>query len=366
MSGMGYYVLHINGRKVGNHVLDPGTTDYSKQVLYTTYDITDFLEKEKAIGASVGPGWYGIPKLRLQAEITYNDGTTEMISTAMNFDWKVSDGPIIKSSIYDGEFFDAREEKPEWDLPKAGVNYSQTSMDKFCSNYSPGGKMVSQKLEPIKVVDTNMPQTISEPAKDIYVLDAGKNLAGWASLNVNGKSGTKISLKFAESLYKDGTVNQENLRVAEAKDTYILKGGAEENWEPSFTYHGFRYIQVEGFPYRPRVGDIQIKVIRSAISENGKFQCSNELLNRIHHMVQSTEASNLYSIPKDCPLRDERMGWLNDMTVRIDQALYNYDLSRFYAKWIDDIADTQESDGSITDTAPFRWGKRPADPVTIL
>jgi alpha-L-rhamnosidase len=366
ISGIGYYDLHINGRKVGDHVLDPGTTDYSKQVLYTTYDIIDFLEKKNAIGVSIGPGWYGMPKLRLQAEITYIDGTTEMITTAKNMNWQVTVGPIIKSSIYDGEYYDAREEKPGWDLATGKIlNISRTNrwMNAVATN-SPGGKMVSQKLEPIKIMDTIIPQDIKEPFSGIYVIDARQNLAGWASLKVKGKRGTEVSLKFAESLNMDGTVNQENLRVAEAKDTYILKGGEEEQWEPSFTYHGFRYIQIEGLPYLPQPGDIQIKVVRSSVGQTGKFKCSNELLNRIHYMVRSTEASNLHSIPTDCPQRDERMGWLNDMTVRIEQALYNFDLSRFYPKWIDDIADTQGSDGSITDTAPFLWGKRPADPVS--
>lgn len=365
ISGIGYYVLHINGRKVGDHVLDPGTTDYSKQVLYATYDITDFLEKENAIGVSVGPGWYGMPKLRMQAEITYTDGTTDMITTSMKLDWSVTVGPIIKSSIYDGEYYDAREEKPGWDLAKGTIgNVSRTSQwTTAVATNSPGGKMVSQKLEPIKVMGTIVPQSVSEPLPNVYVIDAGQNMAGWASLKVKGKRGTEISLKFAESLYKDGTVNQENLRSAEAKDTYILKGEGEEQWEPSFTYHGFRYVQIEGFPYKPQAGDIQFKVVRSAVDQTGQFKCSNELLNRIHHMIRSTEASNLHSIPTDCPQRDERMGWLNDLTVRIDQALYNFNLSRFYSKFINDIEDTQDADGSITDTAPFRWGIGPADPV---
>lgn len=365
ISGIGYYVLHINGRKVGDHVLDPGTTDYSKRVLYATYDIIDFLEKENAIGVSVGPGWYGMPKLLMQTEITYTDGTTDMITTPMQFDWRVTVGPIIKSSINDGEYYDAREERPGWDLAK-GTNDHVSRTNQWTvavATNSPGGKMVSQKLEPIKVMDTIVPQSVSEPVKGIYVIDAGQNMAGWASLKVMGKRGTEISLKFAETLYKNGTVNQENLRSAEAKDTYILKGEGEEKWEPSFTYHGFRYVQIEGFPYKPKIGDIQLKVVRSAVDQTGKFKCSNELLNRIHHMIRSTEASNLHSIPTDCPQRDERMGWLNDLTVRIDQALYNFNLSRFYSKFIADIEDTQNADGTITDTAPYRWGNRPADPV---
>jgi alpha-L-rhamnosidase len=351
---------------VGDHVLDPGTTDYSKRVLYATYDITDFVKKDNAIAVCVGPGWYGMPKLRLQTEITYTNGTTETIATSMKHPWFVSVGPIIKSSIYDGEYYDAREEKPGWDSVRGSsrqVNRASRWTTAAAAS-SPGGQMVSQKLEPIQVMDTIPPQSISEPVPGVYVVDAGRNLAGWASLKVHGKSGTEISLKFAESLQKDGTVNQENLGLAEAKDTYILKGAEEEIWEPSFTYHGFRYVQIEGFPYRPQPGDVQIRLVRSAAAQTGTFRCSNELLNRIHQMVRSTEAANLHSIPTDCPQRAERMGWLNDLTVRIEQALYNFDLSRFYPKFIDDIGDAQGPDGSITDTAPFHWGKRPADPVS--
>jgi alpha-L-rhamnosidase len=366
ISGIGYYVLHINGRKVGDHVLDPGTTDYSKRILYATYDITDFVNKENAIGVVVGPGWYkDNPKLRMQMEITYVDGSTEVINTSVNQNWKVSDGPIIKSTIYNGELYDARNEQRGWDLSGDIIFDGQTHhwTDVILSELLPV-KMESQKLDPIKVIGTILPQNISEPKKGIYVVDVGQNMAGWASIKAKGKRGTEISLKFAESIYKDGTVNQENLRKAEAKDTYILKGGEEEQWEPSFTYHGFRYIQIEGFPYQPRTGNIQVKIVRSAVEQTGKFQCSNELLNRINHMVWSTEASNLYSIPTDCPQRDERMGWLNDLTVRIDQALYNFNLSRFYSKFINDIEDAQDSAGLITDTAPTQWGFRPADPVS--
>jgi len=213
-------------------------------------------------------------------------------------------------------------------------------------------------------VESITPKRISEPIPGVYVIDAGQNVAGWASMKVRGVRGTTVTLRFAESLYENGTVNQENLRTAEAKDTYILKGGGqEEQWEPSFTYHGFRYIQVEGFPYRPDPEDFTVRVVRSAVRKVGSFTCSNALLNRIHSMVAWTEANNLHSIPTDCPQRDERMGWLNDLTVRIEEALYNFDLSRFYAKYIQDIRDAQGEDGSITDTAPFKYGARPADPV---
>jgi len=368
ISGLGYYVLYINGKRIGDHVLDPGTTDYSKRILYATYDIDDFLLKKNAIGVMVGPGWYGVPKLRLQAEILYEDESEEVFSTCWDpYDnWLVSTGPTISSSIFDGETYDAREEKTGWNLPESILDGNSRSCQWINAvvTDAPGGEMVSQLQEPIKVIETLRPVLARQPSEGMFVFDTGRNLAGWASLKVQGAEGTKIKLKFSESLNTDGTVNQDNLRSACAEDTYILKGNGIEEWEPSFTYHGFRYIQVEGFPSNPSGDEIMVKVIRSAVSHTGKFNCSNELLNRINQMVCSTEASNLHSIPTDCPQRDERMGWLNDMTVRIEQAIYNFDLSRFYSKWIQDIKDTQASDGTITDTAPFRWGFRPADPVS--
>lgn len=362
ISGIGYYKLELNGTKVGDHVLDPAISEYAKRVYYATYDVARYLTKDNVMVVTVGQGWYGIPKLRLQMEMTYTDGTTETItSTDVR---NVTTGPIIRSSIYDGEYFDARADSEDLHTT-APVNTINRQWAYAQIVDAPGGRMASQQLEPIKVVNTILPQNISETSPGIYVIDAGQNLAGWASLKVKGERGTVITLRFAETLYANGTVNQENLRAAEAKDTYVLKGGGvEEQWEPSFTYHGFRYIQVEGFPYRPKSDDIQIRVVRSSVEPTGKFTCSNELLNRIHKMVVATESSNLHGVPTDCPQRDERMGWLNDLTVRIEQALYNFDLSRFYAKFIDDVQDTQGKDGTITCTAPFRYGSRPADPVS--
>ncbi|RZM18540.1 MAG: hypothetical protein EOO88_40460, partial [Pedobacter sp.] len=160
-------------------------------------------------------------------------------------------------------------------------------------------------------------------------------MAGWLSIKVKGETGNMVTMKFAETTYPDGLVNQENLRTAAATDTYTLKGSTEhEQWEPSFTYHGFRYVQLEGLPYPPKLEDFTLKKIRSAVAETGKFNSSNKLLNDIWLMVNRTEAANLHSVPTDCPQRDERMGWLNDMTVRIEQAIYNFDMSRFYSKYL--------------------------------
>ncbi|MBE0655034.1 MAG: family 78 glycoside hydrolase catalytic domain [Bacteroidales bacterium] len=363
VSGLGFYEMQINERKVGDRVLEPGQSTYPKRIYYSTYDVTEYFSTDdNVVLISVAPGWYGSPSLRVQIEVIYTDGSQRLITS--NNMRHVTTGPIVYSTIFDGETYDARLAVP--DLYKPGIPTGLMNRDWAWAHNSddPGKIMVSQHAEPIKIIDTIVPAAISEPVPGIYVIDAGRNLAGWAALKVQGERGTEINLKFAESLYENGLVNQENLRNAKAEDIYILSGNGIEYWHPSFTYHGFRYVQVEGFPYPPGADDIAIHVVRSAVAETGKFVCSNKLLNDIHQMIVNTEASNLHSVPTDCPQRDERMGWLNDLTVRIEQAIYNFDMSRFYPKFMDDIEDTQDEEGSITCVAPFRFGMRPADPVS--
>lgn len=365
VAGIGYSELEINGKKVGNRVLDPATSDFSKTIYYSTYDIKDFLNRENVMVAAVAPGWYGMPKLRMQLEFYFTDGTMEVInSTTIR---NVTLGPVVSSGILDGEVYDARLEKPEWNLPSDTIIKGLPNQIWGVAPVVelPGGKMAAQQLEPIRVVDAFPPVSVNEAKGGVYVMDAGQNMAGWVALKVKGEKGTRITLRFAETLYENGTVNQENLRTAAATDVYILKGDGEEKWEPRFTYHGFRYMQIEGWPGKPTVSNFTVKKVRSDVATAGKFNCSNDLLNRINQMVQRTEASNLHSIPTDCPQRDERMGWLNDLTVRIEQAMYNFNLHRFYAKYIQDICDTQNEKGEITDTAPYKVGGKPADPVSV-
>jgi alpha-L-rhamnosidase len=364
VAGIGYNEMQINGKKVGDHVLDPATSDFSKTIYYTTYDILGYLQKDNVMLITVAPGWYGMPKLRMQMEFYFSDGTSETINSSSIRN--VTTGPVVSSGILDGEQYDARLEKPEWELPTDSIIRQLPGHDWGVAPIveAPGGEMTAQQLEPIRVVETFAPKSITERRPGIFVLDAGQNLAGWLAIRVKGPRGTRITMRFSETLYDSGTVNQENLRTAAATDVYILKGGNEETWEPRFTYHGFRYVQVEGWPGKPAVDDFVVKRVRSDVEPAGHFTCSNDLLNRIDQMVQHTEASNLYSVPTDCPQRDERMGWLNDMTVRIEEALYNFNLHRFYAKFIEDICDAQDEKGGIADTAPFRYGARPADPVS--
>jgi alpha-L-rhamnosidase len=362
LAGLGYYELHLNGEKIGDHVLDPGYTDYGKRVLYTTYNLRPFLRTgANVFGVILGNGWYGIPKLLLQAEFEYEDGSCMKVCTGHNTtgtNWMVETGPILENNLYGGETYDARLEWPGWDSPLA----TETPPWGWAVvTDGPGGKLVSQRVEPIRITETLQPQLVTQSRPGVHVFDLGQNIAGWARLRVKGECGDRVTLRYAESLYANGSVNQENLRRARATDVYILKGGDEEVWEPHFTYHGYRYVQVEGAS-EPK---IEGRVVRTDTSPNGNFECSNDLLNQIHKMVWWTEYSNQHSIPTDCPQRDERMGWLNDLAARTEQMLYNFDVSRFLPKWLNDIQDTQSPDGAITDTAPYRWGNRPADPVSV-
>lgn len=367
VAGIGYNEVRLNGRKVGDRVLEPANSDYAKRVYYSTYDITDELKKQNVLLITVAPGWYGMPKLRLQADIRYTDGSSQQFSSSDMR--KVTLGPIVSAGILDGEQYDARLEKfEEWDIPSDTIikGLPNKHWGYALTVEPPGGKMVAQHQEPIRITEAFHPVSVKEVKPGIYVLDAGQNLAGWLELRTHARAGTRITMKFAETLRPDGSVNQDNLRTAAATDIYIAKGsGKEEVWEPSFTYHGFRYVQIEGLPGLPKPTDFRIKRVRSDVAETGSFTSSSKLLNDIYKMVKRTEASNLHSIPTDCPQRDERMGWLNDMTVRIDQAIYNFDMSRFYPKYLNDISDTQDEEGRIGDTAPYKVGGRPADPVSI-
>jgi alpha-L-rhamnosidase len=365
MAGLGWSELWINGQRANDRVLDPPQSNYSKRILYSTDAVEALLHPGiNTINVICGNGWFGMVRLLLQMNITYDDGTTSQVITESDWSkpWRATTGPILENSVYDGEIYDARLEDPNWATPETPPQ--SWLMSTFAEG--PGGKLVAAPLEPIKVVDTRTAKQISQPKPGIYVLDLGQNISGWARLQVRGNKGRRVSLRFAETLHEDGTINQENLRHARAEDVYILKGDGLETWEPRFTYHGFRYIQVEGYPGEPGPEDILGRVVRSAVEPTGSFECSSELLNQIHNMVWWTEAGNLHSLPTDCPQRDERMGWLNDMAARTEESLYNFNLARLLSKWTADIHDEQHpTSGAITDTAPFRWGRRPADPVSV-
>ena len=371
-TGLGYYELRINGYRVGDRLLDPGWTDYERLVLYSTYDVTGLLrEGENVVGIMLGNGrfnvkperrgfhkHYGDPRAIVQLKIEFEDGSSELIVTDEN--WKASKGPVVENDIYDGEVYDARLEKEGWDSP----GYDDSSWENAKIAEPPGGRLVSQAtFPPIRAVKLLQPVHILNPKPNVYVYDFGQNFTGWVRLTVSGPRGAEVRLRYAELLNPDGTVNVANLRGARATDVYILKGDGVEVYEPRFTYHGFRYVEVTGFPGVPSIGNLQGVVVHTDVKPVGGFSCSNQLINDIHRNILWGQLSNLMSIPTDCPQRDERMGWMGDAQLSAEEAIYNFDMAAFYTKWIRDIKFSQREDGSVPDVVPPYWSLYPADPA---
>ncbi len=358
IAGLGYYELRINGRKAGNHVLDPAWTTYDKRVLYVTYDVTSFLrEGANAVAVALGNGWYKSRALLLQLNIELEDGSA--MSVVTDSSWKVADGPIIEDSIYDGESYDARRETSGWDRP----GFDDTDWPAAEAITGPTGVLSAQLMPAIQVVDTIMPLKMTNPLPGVYVFDMGQNFSGWARLRVKGQRGTDVRLRFAELLYENGTLNQDNLRTAQAEDHYILKGEGEEVWEPRFTYHGFRYVEVTGFPGTPKLDSIRGRVVHSAVEPVGSFAASKDILNGIQRIITWGQKTNLHSIPTDCDQRDERMGWMGDAQGTAEEAIMNFDMAAFYTNFMRDIRDVQDEKGRLSDTVPHVWGGENADPA---
>ena len=364
ISGLGFYELYINGYRIGDKVLDPAQTDYKKRVLYSTYDVTCNLTLEKnTVGIVLGNGryvedyGYDFPKLIFQLLIEYTDGTSELVTS--DGTWKTSYGPITLNGIYYGEVYDARKEIPGWNRPY----FNDREWDYAKEVDSPGGKLVSEMLPPIKVVRTLKPVSMKSPKHGVYVYDFGQNFTGWVRLYVKGPEGTEVKIRYAELLDEDGMLNTIPNRGAKATDVYITKGQGLEVYEPRFTYHGFRYVEITGYPGVPTLDDIDGRVVHSAVKPVGSITTSNDLINQIHKNIIWGQLSNLMSVPTDCPQRDERMGWMGDAQLTVEEAIYNFDMINFYKKYLDDIKDAQKEDGSLSDVVPPYWSLYPADPA---
>lgn len=363
--GLGYHEFSINSKKISDRVLNPGVTNYDLTCLYDTYEFeNELVAGDNVIGIEVGYGWLGSRKVLAQFYIEYADGEVYEAHSDCNDGWWVTGTPVIDNSIYGGEVYDARiEEKclPHW----ASIEFEPTWANGWMYTIltqAPKGKLTPQEVPPIKVHATfNVKKSHLAGKNKVY--DFGQNLAGWAHIKCRGERGSKITLVFGEGLTEDGHVNQLNLRSARCSDTYILKGNGIEEYEPRFTYHGFQYCEVviEG---NVELLDICSKHVHSDIKIIGSFKCSDSILNELHRMAVITEQNNQYSILTDCPQRDERFGWLNDVSSRIFQSDYNFDMNRLYNKVVHDITETMNSDGAIADTAPYYTGGQPADTTT--
>ncbi len=360
--GLGLYELRLNGKKVGDRVLDPPQTDYGKIALYSTYDITESLKRSNAVAVLLGNGrhiknyGYGQPRLILQIQIEDEDGEREIIVS--NKTWKVSYGPLLRDGLYYGEKYDARLEQPGWDEP--GFDDSRWEKAVVVS----GPKFISQTVQPIRVAARLKAKRLSSPKSNTYIYDFGQNFAGWVRLSVRGPRGTEVKLRHAELVHDDGTLNPAPNQNAEATDVYILKGEGLEVYEPRFTYHGFRYVEVTGFPGIPTLENIEGCLVHTDVEKVGGFFCSDDLINRIHRNILWGQLSNLMGIPTDCPQRDERHGWLGDAHLSAEEAMFNFDMAAFYTKYLRDIQLAQKEDGSLPDTVPYYIGRLyPADPA---
>jgi alpha-L-rhamnosidase len=348
VSGLGWFELHVNGRKVGDHVLDPIVSDYSKRAYYVTFDVTNLIKQgPNAVGAILGLGRYCAMQLRLQIEIDYSDGTTALWTS--DGSWKGTDhGPIISQSEYDGETYDAQKEIAGWD--EAG--FDDSSWLPVAEDSGKTIEMSAQMAEPIRVTGIVKPIAVTNPRPGVFVFDMGQNMVGWCQLRVSGPAGTTVRLHHAETLRPDGMIYADNLRTAEATDRYTLKGGGEEIYEPRFTYHGFRFVEVTGFPGTPPLDALEGQVVNDDLADSAAFECSNPLLNQIHHNIYWGVRGNYNGVPTDCPQRNERLGWLGDRGEECAGEAYCFDIAALYQKWVRDMRDSQTEAGSIADTAP--------------
>ena len=382
--GLGYYELHLNGKKVGDHLLDPGYTRYDKRALYVTYDVTDAVRRGKnAVGVILGNGWYNVqtkavwdfhkapwraaPKLLMQLRVEYTDGRVETIGTDSR--WKTSTGPITFDSIYGGETYDARAEKPGWDTP----DYDDSGWAMAQAVSAPGGKLAAQMMPPIKADQYIKPVKLTEPRPGVFVFDMGQNLAGFAELRLQAPAATKVVMKYGERLGKDGMLDRADIQQHVVRvdtnqqyqtDTYIAKGTGLERWHSRFDYHGFQYVEVTGFPGKPALDTLRGVFIHSAIPVAGEFECSNPLLNKIWRAGRWAYLSNLQGIPTDCPHR-EKNGWTGDAHLAAEQGLLNYAPAAVYTKWINDLGDEQRPTGELPGIVPtsgwgYTWGNGPA------
>ncbi|MDN3594819.1 glycoside hydrolase family 78 protein [Zunongwangia endophytica] len=365
LMGMGLYELYINGDQIGDQVLAPVPTDYTKNVKYNVFDVTKELsEGDNVIGVILGNGRYfamrqeykpykiknfGFPKMAMQLIVKYEDGSSETIKTDESWKFTVN-GPIRANNEYDGETYDARMEIPDWNT----VGFDDSDWKNLMWVQEPGGFYEGQMTPNMKINDTVMPIGI-EPREDGYILDMGQNMVGWLQIKVKGKRGDTITMKFAESLKEDGSLYTANLRDARVTDRYILKGDNTETWEPKFVYHGFRFVKISGLISKPKIEDFIGKVVYDDMETVGCFESSNVTMNQIFKNAFWGIRGNYKGMPIDCPQRNERQPWLGDRTTGAYGESFLFDNQTLYSKWLDDIKYSQTLDGGIPDVAPAFW-----------
>jgi alpha-L-rhamnosidase len=375
----GLYEAQLNGHRIGDAVLTPGWTSYNHRLQYQLYDVTGLIRQGKnAIGTLLGNGWYrgyigydwqhnvygSKLGLLLQLVIRYKDGHTETIVSGPG--WKSSTGEVLRSEIYDGETIDHRLEKTGWSLPE----YDDAAWLPADTAAFPLNNLVATANEPVKRHETFRALKLLTTPRGEHVIDFGQNLTGWVIVRIKGRSGDSLHLSHAEVLDKDGNFYTDNLRGAKAQDVFILHGGEEEVFEPHFTFHGFRYVRIEGWngPLNPDY--FTAIALYSDMPKTGEFSCSNALINQLQHNIQWGQQGNFLDIPTDCPQRDERLGWTGDAQVFSRTASFNRGTENFFSKWLKDLAADQFPGGAVPFVIPNVTGKGTsagwADVATII
>ncbi len=383
MAGLGYSLAYLNGHRVGDHMLDMPWTQFAKQVMYNTFDVTELLHKgENALGVMLGNGWYnplpiklfqrwnlretttvGKPCLKAQLRITFTDGSVQTF--ASDESWRTGEGPVLKNSVYLGELYDARKEQKGWN--EAG--FDDRKWLKAKAEAGPGGQLIAQYIPPVRATKILKPVKMTEPLPGVYIFDFGQNFAGVPRLRVHGPAGTTVTLRGGEDIHADGTLNYLTVITSQLKamwnmdggpgcpkdpinvNAYILNGDGDEVFTPEFTFSGFRYVEVTGFPGKPDLNSIEGLRMNTDLQETGSFECSNEMFNRIQTMVKWTFLSNVFSIQSDCPAR-EKLGYGGDIVATAEAFSYNFDMSNFYRKVVQDFVNDVRPDGQMTSIAP--------------
>lgn len=375
-SGLGYCSLFLNGKKVGRGSLDPGYTDYSKRVLYLSYDVTQQLNRgTNTIAAVLGNGWFNNqtptvwkynlapwrarPQLICELHLTYSDGSTEVVLS--NDSWKTSTGGLQYDNLYVGAMYDARLEQEGW----MEAAFDDTQWTPAIVAPSPAPLIQSQMMPEIGISRTIKPKSFVKLDANTYLYDLGENIAGVVVLKIKGKAGTKITIRYGERLTKEGALDQSNINMhlrgelpyekIIQRDVYVLKGKGMEEFMPAFTYHGFQYVEVNADPsIQIGIDNIEGVVVHSLVHPIGTFECSNKLLNTIYDNCKRSYLSNLFGIPTDCPHR-EKNGWMADGYMVQEAGMLNYDSRNIYEKWVNDMVDAQEVNGDIPGVVPTSW-----------
>lgn len=383
VAGIGYHEAYLNGKKIGDHILDPGWTTYRKEVQYIVHDITDMMKPgANVMGVMLGNGWWnplplklfgrfnlrdaqqtGRPCLRADIRIRYSDGSEDVVATDEL--WQTTPGPVVRNNVYLGEHYDARLEVAGWSSKKGGKEWKPA-----VATAGPDGTLQVQMQPPVRITTTIKPVKIFTIRPGVFIVDMGQNFAGVVRLKVRGDAGTKITMRYGEALLPDGSLNYFTSVAGQIKeawklsggpgapptawqeDSYTLKGNGTEVWNPVFTFHGFRYVEITGWPGFPTLSDIEGLRMNSDVRVAGEFSCSNDMFNKVHEAARWTFLSNIFSVQSDCPAR-EKMGYGADMVTTANSFLYNFDMSNFYTKAVNDFANEQREDGGITEIAPY-------------